>query len=251
MILIGCVFITVASVQQQYIFSIQGDRYLQLYLNASNILRCEVGTGGDSWTYSRAGTNALLVGNSYFIRIYYNNGNYKVDISADGSTWTNEITMASASQIITGTHTLLLCSQRSLGTNFTGSIDLKQFSITVGGQEVFSGNKTGIDTIKPDNYTVVGTPTISADGIFTSTTVSKNNYISLSNFTATSNLRAEFEFDVVGGSYGAFILNDTTNLDANGVYINQYGISWNTYGLNNWRGSNFIRAGHSYKFYIQ
>lgn len=44
-------------------------------------------------------------------------------------------------------------------------IDLKQFSITVDGVEVFSGNKTGIDTIKPNNYTVVGTPTISADGI--------------------------------------------------------------------------------------
>lgn len=51
------------------------------------------------------------------------------------------------------------------GAAFTGQIDLKQFSITVDGVEVFSGNKTGIDTIKPDDYTVVGTPTISADGV--------------------------------------------------------------------------------------
>ena len=48
---------------------------------------------------------------------------------------------------------------------FTGSIDLKQFSITVDGKEVFSGNKTGIDTIKADNYDVVGSPVISDDGI--------------------------------------------------------------------------------------
>ena len=46
-----------------------------------------------------------------------------------------------------------------------GSIDLSQFSVKVDGVEVFSGNKTGIEVIKPDNYTVVGTPTISADGV--------------------------------------------------------------------------------------
>lgn len=34
------------------------------------------------------------------------------------------------------------------------SIDLKQFSITVDGQEVFSGNKTGIDTVKIGGETV-------------------------------------------------------------------------------------------------
>lgn len=58
---------------------------------------------------------------------------------------------------------------------FTGSIDLKQFSITVDGVEVFNGNKTGIDTIKPDDYTVVGTPTISADGVASG--FSSGNYI--------------------------------------------------------------------------
>lgn len=58
---------------------------------------------------------------------------------------------------------------------FLGSIDLKQFSITVDGKEVFSGNKTGIDTIKPDDYTVVGTPTISADGVASG--FSRGNYL--------------------------------------------------------------------------
>lgn len=48
---------------------------------------------------------------------------------------------------------------------FAGSIDLKQFSITVDGKEVFSGNKTGIDNIKTDNYEVVGSPVISDDGV--------------------------------------------------------------------------------------
>lgn len=54
----------------------------------------------------------------------------------------------------------------AFGQTYKGSIDLKQFSITVDGVEVFSGNKTGVDTIKPDDYTTSSTPpTISADGI--------------------------------------------------------------------------------------
>ena len=61
------------------------------------------------------------------------------------------------------------------GGTFTGSIDLKQFSITVNGSEVFSGHKTGIDTIKTDDYTVVGSPTITADGIASG--FSNSNYI--------------------------------------------------------------------------
>ena len=49
---------------------------------------------------------------------------------------------------------------------FNGSIDLKQFSITVDGKEVFSGNPTSLDTIKANNYTVTGSPTITDDGIY-------------------------------------------------------------------------------------
>ena len=61
---------------------------------------------------------------------------------------------------------MVLGNRGNLTVQFGGSIDLKQFSITVDGVPVFSGNKTGIDTIKADDYTGVGTPTISADGIY-------------------------------------------------------------------------------------
>ena len=43
------------------------------------------------------------------------------------------------------------------------TFDLSKY--TVDGTEVFSGNKTGIDTIKADNYEVVGSPVISNDGV--------------------------------------------------------------------------------------
>lgn len=58
---------------------------------------------------------------------------------------------------------------------FPGSYDLKKCSLTIAGIPTFSGNTTGIDTIKPDDYTVVGTPTISADGIASGFGIS--NYI--------------------------------------------------------------------------
>lgn len=60
---------------------------------------------------------------------------------------------------------------------FNGSIDLKHFSITVDGKEVFNGNKTGIDVIKPDNYTVVGSPVISDDGVASG--FSSSNYLTI------------------------------------------------------------------------
>lgn len=59
---------------------------------------------------------------------------------------------------------------------FPGSYDLKQCSLNINNIPVFSGNITGIDTIKPDDYTVVGSPVISADGIFENT-YNKTNYI--------------------------------------------------------------------------
>ena len=46
-----------------------------------------------------------------------------------------------------------------------GSIDLKSFSIWADGVPVFNGNKTGLYIAKPDNYEVVGSPTITDDGI--------------------------------------------------------------------------------------
>ena len=60
---------------------------------------------------------------------------------------------------------------------FAGSIDLKAFSITVDGKEVFNGNKTGIDTIKADNYEVVGSPVITDDGVASGWSLS--NYVKI------------------------------------------------------------------------
>lgn len=73
---------------------------------------------------------------------------------------------------------------------FGGSIDLKQFSITVDGKEVFSGNRTELDVIKADNFEVVGSPDISDDGALTSAPA--GNYIK----SSTVNLAGANTWDI-------------------------------------------------------
>ena len=63
------------------------------------------------------------------------------------------------------------------GTHNKNGTDLKYFSITVDGKEVFSGNKTGLDVIKPDNYEVVGNPVITDDGVASG--FSDGNYLTV------------------------------------------------------------------------
>ena len=72
-----------------------------------------------------------------------------------------------------------------------GSIDLKQFSITVDGVPVFNGNKTGIDTIKPDDYTVVGSPTITDDGVVSG--FASNEYLTTG---VSLPLDKDFDFEI-------------------------------------------------------
>lgn len=153
---------------------------------------------------------------------------------------------------------------------FNGSIDLKQFSITVDGVEVFSGNKTGIDTIKPDDYTVVGTPTISADGIISDITTS--NYVKtvLSKSFATANtweidaninitsLSAVQRFYLVtsgvsnslitqlgtDGKLYCYLSNTTTGDIANGEYLNY------TASIGQKLKTRFLFTGTAYQFFI-
>ena len=103
-------------------------------------------------------------------------------------------------------------------TDLRGSIDLKQFSITVDGVPVFSGNKTGINTIKPDDYTVVGTPTITSDGIASGLSFSDYFYlpnnVTLGNnfklylpFTAPSTIAETQIYRMQAGASFRFLMN--------------------------------------------
>ena len=89
--------------------------------------------------------------------------------------------------------------------------DLKSLSISIDGLPVFSGNKTGIDVIKPDNYEVVGTPTITDDGI-------------ASGFNTSNYLYKDIDIDLTKEVkiIAQYIVNETT---ANDYFLN-YGNDW-------------------------
>ena len=103
----------------------------------------------------------LKTNTEYFATVTHNNGICKFAISTDKENWIKaEDATISFSKL----------GNISLGSNngvspLLNSIDLSSFSITADGKEVFNGNKTGMDVLKPDNYTVVGSPAITSDGV--------------------------------------------------------------------------------------
>ena len=86
--------------------------------------------------------------------------------TVNSNTWIKITSKASTLVNFSVNTTALGIATHNTSENFLGSIDLKHFSITVDGKEVFSGNPTALDTIKANNYMVQGSPTITDDGIF-------------------------------------------------------------------------------------
>ena len=101
---------------------------------------------------------------------------------------------------------------------FKGSIDLSQFSITVDGKEVFSGNPTALDTIKANNYTVTGSPTITDDGIYQQNATSDGIQGATIGQTFTQSVK-------VGGRYTVKLdtkaeqLMDLVNFNSNNILL--------------------------------
>lgn len=107
-------------------------------------------------------------------------------------------------------------------TNSNGcTCDLKTGSFIVDGVEVFNGNKTGVDTIKPDDFTVVGTPTISADGVASG--FSNSNYFTLpydwANNCTNFKFNIKFHTDTLS-STKQYLIGYTSNDFGCGLNIN-------------------------------
>jgi hypothetical protein len=96
------------------------------------------------------------------------NTEHSFDIKVSGSNMTinvNGESYLTVTDLNTSENIEYISFASQSGANFwTVPFDLKYLEVNLNGI-VFSGNKTGIDVIKPDNYEVVGTPTITEDGI--------------------------------------------------------------------------------------
>jgi hypothetical protein len=146
---------------------------------------CRIDNNSSNWYFGYKKSD-----NTYQIKKFTEilaNTLYDITIDIDGSNITVKVNgeeFLSGDDLKIDTNVRQLCVGSGVNNDqYWENFDLKTVNYSIDGVPVFSGNKTGTDTIKPDNYTVVGTPTISADGILTTST---NNYVLTPSFNITN-----------------------------------------------------------------
>lgn len=128
------------------------------------------GGAGRLFSYT---TNFTLTENStYFLKYKFTGTQYLIGYSTDNENYIWETAQTSTTRC--GASGYVQMGLKYNAFPFLSSFDLKQFSITVDGVVVFNGNKTGLYIAKSDNYEVVGSPTISEDGILSNVSRANN-----------------------------------------------------------------------------
>lgn len=140
--------------QEQDIIS---SNYVSAKITSTSFLSFTVSDGVNSKTITTS-TTALLSNVDYLLELIYNKNTHTSTVNVYGSDGTVFDTVSGVNTdnivIPSGATTIKI----GYGTNsLLGSVDLKGVGVNINGLPVFSGNKTGIDTIKPDDYTVVDT----------------------------------------------------------------------------------------------
>lgn len=225
--------------QQSFVFgnrNISKSQSLNLIFDVNKIALF-VSSTGDSWDIANYPSSSFIfeVNKVYDISFIREGGNtYKV-IVFDHSLNQEFTIITISSELDIYNSPNKICIGSGSWEAYSGSIDLKQFSITVDDIPVFNGNKTGLYVAKPDNYTVEGSPTITDDGILTNCP-SQNDYLSatIPSLSQFEKVRIEFELkvkEVPSSTRGIFnIPNDENPTTANsGTYawLNSVGFNIN------------------------
>lgn len=172
------------------------DRFmLSIRTGGSSGLALSYPDGADS-SVGKPYTNVFSTGNQYIIKLSKRSSNLSLYVDntlLDTITIDNTYFNFSSSKLVIGTS-----EKDSHNKYLANKTNFKQFSITVDNIPVFSGNKTGIDTIKPDDYTVVGSPTITNDGVASG--FSGSDYLQKTlTFTNPSSLKLFMRFKTLSG----------------------------------------------------
>ena len=143
-----------------------------------------------------AGNYILDLNTPYDFKILYTGENYEIYYKLQNDSNYSILRSVASSKTITTNGSSTIGGRAGIYSDFTGSIDLKSIAIWADGIPVFNGNKTGLEIVKPDNYEIVGSPTISEDGIASG--FSDSNYIAKENvFSLNENgdFHIDFKFD--------------------------------------------------------
>ena len=166
---------------------------------------------------------SLALNDEVIIHANVTGTNATVDVWINGVKSSNSVTH---SNTIERAYSHLVVGGQYNNGNYSplNSIDLKYQRVLFDGVEVFSGNKTGLDVIKPDDYTVVGTPTISADGIITFSDA--DNYVSGIAPSLWNGKSWRFDIDI------DFVPYTTDESNANTAFIHFCGDRYSVIGYN-------------------
>lgn len=149
-----------------------------LVFNTDNCLVFQISTDLKISSFINVGIkNINFSSNTNIIQQGSNKVKLKYDSSSGYNIFVNDIKVASdttTSKTIANGSFYIGGGYNTLFMNEPNSIDLKSIAIWADGVPVFNGSQTGIDTIKPDDYEVVGEPTITDDGIASG--FSESNY---------------------------------------------------------------------------
>ena len=138
------------------------NQYLAIVFNGvSKNIRIALGDGSSWFMSNVTGASNLSLNTEYEYEFIYDGTGYLLNLN--GSEYISKQTSASK----VGNTSVLLGVNRLGAEPYTNdkTIDLKQFSITVDRVEVFSGNKTGIDAIKPLDAEELGDVYVGEHGI--------------------------------------------------------------------------------------
>lgn len=196
-------FKTPTTAVEQSLYSGLTNPIITVVYGTTKKFRFAVGDGSSWFLTNIESTHTFSLDTEYEVSLEFNGTNYTLYV--DGI---QEATSASSSKIANAP--LLFGVDRSGYSVLSpdGSIDLKTVNVVLDGISVFSGNKTGIDAVKPDNYTITGTPTISDDGIASS--FSNSNYLSNATVIDTTkpwSAKLKFTTATLGTAQGIFTLS--------------------------------------------
>lgn len=167
----------------------------------------------------RTSAVALSTNTDYYAEFSYNVTTQQLSIKVFDANYNliDSITNTSTNAIVieNGTYTATLGKGNNISTNFNQ--DLKFLTVETDGVTIFNGNKTGFDIIKSDNYTVVGTPTITTNGVASG--FSNSNYIAKTLSVAGKTFKINLVFKVSNNAVTQYLFDADTLFDFDLIYV--------------------------------
>lgn len=218
-----------------YIMSYLTNGYgMGLLISSSGKLVWDIHRDASSYNLTISG-KVISLDTDYFIKLSYKNNIYSLDVSTNNITWENQGSKQSDIPLNDcSSYTRIgVNGAYNIGGIYNGSIDLPSFKICIDNQLVYTPTKPTylLERRKPkvwnkNNYSVVGSPTITNDGL--ATYINGSNYVYIPPIDYTKSFAIKkmgFTRASWGGNY-YFVNGSNINEDFGGFTIGTNGANY-------------------------